>query len=99
MSDDSREYFESVAHKLDEMRRTFFGEGVRVAAMPAAALAQAPASTMRSIGRRLLDAWETHEPQERGWRFSYALLARTQGDSGVTFPMLPVLHSVAILLV
>ena len=37
MSDDSREYFESVAHKWDEMRRTFFGEGVRVAAIAAAA--------------------------------------------------------------
>jgi len=49
MSDDSREYFESVAHKLDEMRRTFFGEGVRVAADAPAVLGQAPASTMRSM--------------------------------------------------
>ena len=36
MSDDSREYFESVAHKWEEMRRTFFGEGVRDAAIAAA---------------------------------------------------------------
>jgi ubiquinone/menaquinone biosynthesis C-methylase UbiE len=36
MSDDTREYFESVAHKWDEMRRLFFGEGVRNAAIAAA---------------------------------------------------------------
>jgi ubiquinone/menaquinone biosynthesis C-methylase UbiE len=36
MSDDTREYFESVAHKWDEMRRQFFGEGVRNAAIAAA---------------------------------------------------------------
>jgi ubiquinone/menaquinone biosynthesis C-methylase UbiE len=36
MSDDTREYFESVAPKWDEMRRLFFGEGVRNAAIAAA---------------------------------------------------------------
>ena len=36
MSDDTREYFESIAHKWDEMRRLFFGEGVRNAAIAAA---------------------------------------------------------------
>jgi ubiquinone/menaquinone biosynthesis C-methylase UbiE len=36
MSDDTREYFDSVAHKWDEMRRVFFGEGVRDAAIAAA---------------------------------------------------------------
>ena len=36
MSDDTREYFESIAHKWDDMRRTFFGEGVRNAAIAAA---------------------------------------------------------------
>ena len=36
MSEDSREYFESVADKWDEMRRAFFGEGVRDAAIAAA---------------------------------------------------------------
>jgi ubiquinone/menaquinone biosynthesis C-methylase UbiE len=36
MSDDTREYFESVAHKWDEMRRLFFGEGVRNAAIASA---------------------------------------------------------------
>src|SRR6516162_4878579 len=36
MSDDTREYFESVADKWDEMRRLFFGEGVRNAAIAAA---------------------------------------------------------------
>ena len=36
MSDDTREYFESVAHKWDEMRRQFFGEGVREASIAAA---------------------------------------------------------------
>src|SRR4029434_2487563 len=36
MSDDTREYFESVAHKWDEMRRLFFCEGVRNAAIAAA---------------------------------------------------------------
>lgn len=38
MNDDPREYFESVAHKWDEMRRQFFGEGVRDAAIAAAAI-------------------------------------------------------------
>jgi ubiquinone/menaquinone biosynthesis C-methylase UbiE len=36
MTDDTREYFESVAHKWDQMRRQFFGEGVRNAAIAAA---------------------------------------------------------------
>jgi len=36
MKDDAREYFESIAHKWDKMRRTFFGEGVRNAAIAAA---------------------------------------------------------------
>ena len=36
MSDDTREYFESIAHKWDEVRRLFFGEGVRNAAIAAA---------------------------------------------------------------
>jgi ubiquinone/menaquinone biosynthesis C-methylase UbiE len=36
MSDETREYFESVAQKWDEMRRQFFGEGVRNAAIAAA---------------------------------------------------------------
>ena len=36
MDDDPREYFESIAHKWDKMRRTFFGEGVRNAAIAAA---------------------------------------------------------------
>jgi len=36
MSDDTREYFESVADQWDEMRRLFFGEGVRNAAIAAA---------------------------------------------------------------
>jgi hypothetical protein len=36
MSDDTREYFDSVAHKWEEMRRTFFGEGVHKAAIAAA---------------------------------------------------------------
>src|SRR6516162_239307 len=36
MSVDTREYFESVADKWDEMRRSFFGEGVRNAAIAAA---------------------------------------------------------------
>ena len=36
MSNDTREYFESVADKWDDMRRLFFGEGVRNAAIAAA---------------------------------------------------------------
>ena len=36
MSDDTRDYFNSVAHKWEEMRRTFFGEGVRKAVTAAA---------------------------------------------------------------
>jgi len=34
--DDTREYFDSIAHQWDDMRRTFFGEGVREAAIRAA---------------------------------------------------------------
>jgi hypothetical protein len=37
MSDDTREYFDSVAHKWEEMRRRFFGEGVRKTAIAARA--------------------------------------------------------------
>lgn len=35
-TDDSQQYFDSVAHQWDDMRRTFFGEGVREAAIRAA---------------------------------------------------------------
>ena len=38
MSNDTREYFDSVAQKWDEMRRTFFGEGVRAAAIAASGI-------------------------------------------------------------
>src|SRR5438874_346483 len=38
MSEGSREYFESVADKWDKMRRAFFGEGVRDAAIAAAGI-------------------------------------------------------------
>jgi ubiquinone/menaquinone biosynthesis C-methylase UbiE len=34
--DETREYFDNVAEKWDEMRRTLFGEGVRTAALDAA---------------------------------------------------------------
>ena len=40
MIDHTREYFESVAHKWDEMRRLFFGEGVRKAAIAAAGISR-----------------------------------------------------------
>jgi ubiquinone/menaquinone biosynthesis C-methylase UbiE len=36
--DDTREYFDQVAGKWDDMRRTFFGEGVRTAAIRAAGI-------------------------------------------------------------
>jgi ubiquinone/menaquinone biosynthesis C-methylase UbiE len=36
MSDDTREYFDEVASRWDEMRRQFFGDGVRRAAIAAA---------------------------------------------------------------
>src|SRR3954470_14593669 len=36
MSDDTREYFDEVATRWDEMRRQFFGDGVRRAAIAAA---------------------------------------------------------------
>jgi ubiquinone/menaquinone biosynthesis C-methylase UbiE len=48
MSDDTREYFESVAHKWDEMRRAFFGEGVRKAAIAAADIG--PSSIVADVG-------------------------------------------------
>jgi ubiquinone/menaquinone biosynthesis C-methylase UbiE len=34
--DDTRQYFDSIAHQWDDLRRTFFGEGVREAAIRAA---------------------------------------------------------------
>jgi ubiquinone/menaquinone biosynthesis C-methylase UbiE len=48
MSDDTREYFDSVAHKWEEMRRTFFGEGVRKAAIAAADIK--PSSIVADVG-------------------------------------------------
>ena len=48
MSDETREYFESVADKWDKMRRTFFGEGVRNSAMAAAAIT--PSSVVVDVG-------------------------------------------------
>ena len=48
MSDDTREYFESVAHKWDEMRRLFFGEGVCNAAIAAANITSS--STVADVG-------------------------------------------------
>jgi ubiquinone/menaquinone biosynthesis C-methylase UbiE len=35
-TDDTQHYFDKVAHQWDDMRRTFFGEGVREAAIRAA---------------------------------------------------------------
>jgi len=35
-TDDTQQYFDKVAHQWDDMRRTFFGEGVREAAIRAA---------------------------------------------------------------
>ena len=48
MSDDTREYFDSVAHKWEEMRRGFFGEGVRKAAIAAADIK--PSSIVADVG-------------------------------------------------
>jgi hypothetical protein len=48
MSDDTRKYFESVAPKWDEMRRLFFGEGVRYAAIAAANIT--PSSIVADVG-------------------------------------------------
>jgi ubiquinone/menaquinone biosynthesis C-methylase UbiE len=48
MSNDTREYFESIAHKWDEMRRTFFGEGVRNAAIVASDLK--PSDIVADVG-------------------------------------------------
>jgi ubiquinone/menaquinone biosynthesis C-methylase UbiE len=46
--DETREYFDSVADKWDDMRRTFFGEGVRQAAVAAARLQ--PGATVADVG-------------------------------------------------
>ena len=48
MSDETREYFESVADKWDEMRQTFFGPGVRDAAIAAAEIT--PSSVVVDVG-------------------------------------------------
>jgi ubiquinone/menaquinone biosynthesis C-methylase UbiE len=48
MSDDTREYFDNVAHKWEEMRRAFFGEGVRNAAIAAADIK--PSSIVADVG-------------------------------------------------
>ena len=48
MSDETREYFQSVADQWDEMRRTFFGEGVRNSAMAAAGIT--PSSVVVDVG-------------------------------------------------
>lgn len=46
--DDTKQYFDEVASRWDEMRRTFFGEGVRRAALRAAALA--PGAVVADVG-------------------------------------------------
>ena len=46
--DETREYFDQVADKWDDMRRTFFGEGVRDAAMRAAGITAG--STVADVG-------------------------------------------------
>jgi ubiquinone/menaquinone biosynthesis C-methylase UbiE len=46
--DDTREYFDRVAGQWDDMRRTFFGEGVRKAAVRAAGIG--PGQTVADIG-------------------------------------------------
>jgi ubiquinone/menaquinone biosynthesis C-methylase UbiE len=46
--DDTREYFDQVAGKWDEMRRTFFGEGVRLQAVAAAGIA--PGAVVADVG-------------------------------------------------
>src|SRR5215472_7262140 len=48
MSDDTREYFDSVAHKWEDMRRAFFGVGVRKAAIAAADIK--PSSIVADVG-------------------------------------------------
>jgi ubiquinone/menaquinone biosynthesis C-methylase UbiE len=46
--DHTREYFDTVADKWDEMRQTFFGEGVRVAAVRAANIS--PGDLVADVG-------------------------------------------------
>jgi ubiquinone/menaquinone biosynthesis C-methylase UbiE len=46
--DETREYFDGVADKWDDMRRAFFGDGVRQAAMRAAGIA--PGSLVADVG-------------------------------------------------
>jgi ubiquinone/menaquinone biosynthesis C-methylase UbiE len=48
MSDHTRDYFDSVAHKWEEMRSRFFGEGVRNAAIAAADIK--PLSIVADVG-------------------------------------------------
>jgi ubiquinone/menaquinone biosynthesis C-methylase UbiE len=47
-SNETRQYFDSVADQWDQMRRTFFGEGVRVAAIRAANIS--PGSIVADVG-------------------------------------------------
>jgi ubiquinone/menaquinone biosynthesis C-methylase UbiE len=46
--DQTRQYFDQVADKWDEMRKTFFGEGVRRAAVQAAGIA--PGAVVADVG-------------------------------------------------
>ena len=46
--DETREYFDTVANRWDEMRQAFFGEGVRVAAVRAAGIE--PGSVVADVG-------------------------------------------------
>jgi ubiquinone/menaquinone biosynthesis C-methylase UbiE len=46
--DHTQEYFDRVADKWDDMRRTFFGEGVRVAAVAAAGIG--PGAVVADVG-------------------------------------------------
>ena len=48
MSNETREYFDSVAAKWDEMRSAFFGEGVRAAAIAASDIT--PSSIVADVG-------------------------------------------------
>jgi len=48
MSDGTREYFDEVANRWDEMRRQFFGDGVRRAVMAAARVA--PGMVVADVG-------------------------------------------------
>jgi ubiquinone/menaquinone biosynthesis C-methylase UbiE len=48
MADQTREYFDQVADQWDEMRRRFFGEGVRKAAIAAAGIA--PGALVADVG-------------------------------------------------